>query len=173
MAAGGRIPTVGREGGAALDHHAPTETGSRPSSFYASPTEALAAPAERFAYVSAMHTGTAVDAPDFIAVVDTDPGSPTYGTITHETPMPAVGDEFHHFGWNRCSSACHGPDRSHLIVPGFRSSRVYILDVAEDPRPAEAREGHRAGRVERRHRLQPAPHRPLHAGREHRDQHAR
>ena len=34
-------------------------------------------------------------------------------------PMPNVGDELHHFGWNRCSSACHGPDRSHLIVPGL------------------------------------------------------
>ena len=88
-----------------------------------------------FAYVTGMHTGTGVEAPDFIAVVDTDPASPpTYGTIVHETPMPAIGDEFHHFGWNRCSSACHGPDRSHLIVPGFRSSRVYILNVADDPR---------------------------------------
>jgi selenium-binding protein 1 len=48
--------------------------------------------------------------------------------------MPEVGDELHHFGWNRCSSACHGPDRSHLIVPGFRSSRVHVLNVAEDPR---------------------------------------
>ena len=52
----------------------------------------------------------------------------------HETPMPNVGDELHHFGWNRCSSACHGPDRSHLIVPGFRSSRIHIVNVADDPR---------------------------------------
>jgi selenium-binding protein 1 len=35
--------------------------------------------------------------------------------------MPNVGDELHHYGWNRCSSACHGPDRSYLIVPGFRA----------------------------------------------------
>ena len=48
--------------------------------------------------------------------------------------MPNVGDELHHFGWNRCSSACHGPDRSHLIVPGFRSSRFHIVNVADDPR---------------------------------------
>ena len=48
--------------------------------------------------------------------------------------MPNVGDELHHFGWNRCSSACHGPDRSHLIVPGFRSSRIHVVDVADDPR---------------------------------------
>ena len=31
-------------------------------------------------------------------------------------------------------SACHGPDRSHLIVPGFRSSRIHIVNVADDPR---------------------------------------
>jgi selenium-binding protein 1 len=67
-------------------------------------------------------------------VVDVDPESGSYGEIVSETPMPNVGDELHHFGWNRCSSACHGPDRSHLIVPGFRSSRIHILDVATDPR---------------------------------------
>ena len=27
-----------------------------------------------------------------------------------------------------------GPDRSHLIVPGFRSSRIHIVNVADDPR---------------------------------------
>jgi selenium-binding protein 1 len=70
-----------------------------------------------------------VDAPDFLAVVDA-----AEGRITHETPMPNVGDELHHYGWNRCSSACHGPDRSHLIVPGFRSSRIHIVNVADDPR---------------------------------------
>jgi selenium-binding protein 1 len=48
--------------------------------------------------------------------------------------MPNSGDELHHFGWNRCSSACHGPDRSHLIVPGFRSSRFHFVNVADDPR---------------------------------------
>ena len=71
----------------------------------------------------------ASQAPDFIAVVDAESGR-----IVHETPMPDVGDELHHFGWNRCSSACHGPDRSHLIVPGFRSSRIHVLNVADDPR---------------------------------------
>jgi methanethiol oxidase len=45
-----------------------------------------------------------------------------------------VGDELHHFGWNRCSSACHGPDRSHLVVPGFRSSRLHVVNVADNPR---------------------------------------
>jgi selenium-binding protein 1 len=100
-----------------------------PRSLYASPAEALQAPAEEFLYLACLHEGTGVDRPDFLAVVDAEDGR-----IVHETPMPNVGDELHHFGWNRCSSACHGPDRSHLIVPGFRSSRIHVLNVADDPR---------------------------------------
>ena len=89
----------------------------------------MQAPPEEFLYLACLHEGTGVDAPDFLAVVDAEDGR-----IVHETPMPNVGDELHHFGWNRCSSACHGPDRSHLIVPGFRSSRIHVVNVADDPR---------------------------------------
>jgi methanethiol oxidase len=99
------------------------------SPFHASPQEAIAGPREDFLYLACTHEGTDAGAPDFIAVVDAH-----QGRIVHETPMLNVGDELHHFGWNRCSSACHGPDRSHLIVPGFRSSRVYVLNVTDDPR---------------------------------------
>jgi methanethiol oxidase len=102
---------------------------STPSSLYASPAEAMRAPAEEFLYVACLHQGTGVDKPDFLAVVDAQEGR-----IVHELPMPNVGDELHHYGWNRCSSACHGPDRSHLIVPGFRSSRIHVVNVADDPR---------------------------------------
>jgi selenium-binding protein 1 len=100
-----------------------------PPSFYASPADAQQAPAEELLYVACLHEGTGVEAPDFLAVVDAEEGR-----IVHETPMPNVGDELHHYGWNRCSSACHGPDRSHLIVPGFRSSRIHVVNVADDPR---------------------------------------
>ena len=100
-----------------------------PRSFHASAAEALQAPAEEFLYLACLHQGTGVNKPDFLAVVDAEEGR-----VVHETPMPNVGDELHHFGWNRCSSACHGPDRSHLIVPGFRSSRIHILNVADDAR---------------------------------------
>src|SRR5919108_2550770 len=103
-------------------------------SFYASPAEAMQAPPEEFLYLVCLHEGTGVEAPDFLAVVDTDPTSQSYAQIVHETPMPNVGDELHHYGWNRCSSACDGPDRSHLIVPGFRSSRIHVVNVADDPR---------------------------------------
>ncbi len=102
---------------------------SAPASFYGSPQEAQKAPQEEFLYLACLHEGTGVEAPDFLAVVDAEDGR-----ILHETPMPNVGDELHHFGWNRCSSACHGPDRSHLILPGFRSSRINVINVADDPR---------------------------------------
>ena len=100
-----------------------------PASFHASPQEALEAPREELLYVACLREGTGVRAPDFLAVIDAEKG-----TIVHETPMPNVGDELHHYGWNRCSSACHGPDRSHLVMPGFRSSRVHVVNLADDPR---------------------------------------
>ena len=99
------------------------------SPLFQSPREAMAAPPEEFLYLVCLHEGTGVEAPDFLAVVDVEDGR-----IVNEMPMPNVGDELHHFGWNRCSSACHGPDRSHLVIPGFRSSRIHIVNVADDPR---------------------------------------
>jgi selenium-binding protein 1 len=99
------------------------------STLYHTPQEAMQAPPEEFLYLACLHEGTGVDAPDFLAVVDA-----VDGRIVHELPMPNAGDELHHFGWNRCSSACHGPDRSHLILPGMRSSRLHVVNVADDPR---------------------------------------
>jgi methanethiol oxidase len=100
-----------------------------PATFYSSPEEASKAPPEEFLYLGCLHEGTGVEKPDFMAVVDAESGA-----VIHETPMPNVGDELHHYGWNRCSSACHGPDRSHVILPGFRSSRIHVVNVADDPR---------------------------------------
>ena len=77
---------------------------STPVSFYESPQAARQARPEELLYLACMHEGTGVDEPDFLAVVDAHDGRGV-----HETPMPNVGDELHHFGWNRCSSACHDP----------------------------------------------------------------
>ena len=73
------------------------------NSFYSSPQEAIAAPPEEFLYLACLHEGTGVDAPDFIAVVDAEDGR-----VVHETAMPNVGDELHHFGWNRCARRATG-----------------------------------------------------------------
>jgi methanethiol oxidase len=104
---------------------------------YASPAEAMQAEREKLLYVNALYDGTGIDAPDYLATVDVDPASPTYAQVIHRTPMPYVGDELHHFGWNACSS-CHGDahkSRRYLIVPGFGSSRIHIIDVADERAP--------------------------------------
>lgn len=106
--------------------------------FYASPRDALAAPAEQLAYVAAFDRSAT--RPDAMVVLDTDPASDTYGKVVGWTDLPHTGDELHHFGWNACSSALcpTAPhphvERRYLIVPGLRSSRLYVLDTKEDPR---------------------------------------
>ncbi|AVT28776.1 selenium-binding protein [Plantactinospora sp. BC1] len=105
--------------------------------FYASPRDAAEAPPEKLAYVAAFDR--TARRPDAIAVVDVDPDSPGYGTVVGWTDLPYTGDELHHFGWNACSSALcpTAPhphvERRYLIVPGLRSSRIYVLDTRADP----------------------------------------
>ncbi|HEY8393601.1 MAG TPA: selenium-binding protein SBP56-related protein, partial [Thermaerobacter sp.] len=108
--------------------------------FYPSPRLAAEAPPERLAYVALLR---ADGRPDGFGVVDVDPGSPRYGKVVHTLDFPYTGDEIHHFGWNACSSALcpYAPhphvERRYLLVPGLRSSRIYILDTR--PNPAEPR----------------------------------
>ncbi|GAA1516849.1 selenium-binding family protein [Sphaerisporangium rubeum] len=107
--------------------------------FYPSPRDAASAPAERLAYVAAFDRQAS--RPDAIAVLDTDPGSPAYGEVVGWTDLPYTGDELHHFGWNACSSALcpYAPhphvERRYLVVPGLRSSRLYILDTKDRVSP--------------------------------------
>jgi selenium-binding protein 1 len=104
---------------------------------YASPQEAMRGPREKLLYTVSTYVGTSVNAPDFLATVDVDPQSPTNGQIIHRLPMPNVGDELHHFGWNACSS-CHGDatkSRRYLIVPGLTSSRIHVIDTVEPRAP--------------------------------------
>ena len=79
--------------------------------------------------------------PDALTVLDVDPDSEDYGRVVGWVDSPALGDEFHHFGWNACSSALmhEGHDmsdlaRRFLLVPGIRSSNIYVFDTAADPR---------------------------------------
>ena len=106
--------------------------------FYPSPRQAAKAPAEMLAYVAAFDPGRRNA--DAIAVVDLDPASSSYSKIVGTVAVGTSGDEFHHFGWNACSS-CLCPnaphphvERRYLVVPGLRSSRIYILDTKPDPR---------------------------------------
>jgi selenium-binding protein 1 len=108
--------------------------GSAPGT-YASPREAMKADREKIAFVTATYVGTGRKEPDYLATVDVDPASATYSQVIHRLAMPSVGDELHHFGWNACSS-CHGDPRHKrrfLVIPGLRSTRIHVVDVA-DPR---------------------------------------
>jgi methanethiol oxidase len=116
--------------------HVHESSGGHDPTLYRSPADAMAAPMEKLAYVGLLE-------PDAIAVVDVDPASPTYGATVGQwdAPPQVTPDEFHHYGWNICSSAL-GADHHHdgamerryLVVPGLRSSRIYILDTGADPR---------------------------------------
>jgi methanethiol oxidase len=107
--------------------------------FYASPRDAMKAPVETLAYIAVNDPRSG--RPDSIAVIDCDPGSPTKGQMLGRLDLPHAGDELHHFGWNACSAAlCPSAPHPHvrrryLVVPGLKSSRIYILDT--DPDPAE------------------------------------
>jgi selenium-binding protein 1 len=105
-----------------------------------SPASATAGPPEDLAYVLSLNTGTGDEArPDAISVVDLRPESERFGTIVGRLEMPNVGDELHHLGWNACSAAlapwaAHPHvERRHLLIPAVRSSRIYVVDVKDDP----------------------------------------
>ena len=91
--------------------------------FHASPKLAMEAPPESFAY--AVLLSPDFSRPDALAVIDVNPNSQTYSRVVHTVTMPNKGDEFHHFGWNACSSSL-SPLSSHtflqrryLIIPGI------------------------------------------------------
>src|SRR5262245_52029314 len=91
--------------------------------FHASPQLAMEAPPENYAYTLLLSPD--FSKPDALAVIDVKPGSPTFSQIVHTVTMPYKGDEFHHFGWNACSSALSPLtghaflERRYLIIPGL------------------------------------------------------
>ncbi|MGI8505837.1 MAG: selenium-binding protein SBP56-related protein [Solirubrobacteraceae bacterium] len=106
--------------------------------FYRTASEAAAAPVEELAYVVAFDRKSELS--DAMAVVDVNPASDSYGRVVGWTEV-GVGAELHHFGWNACSSALkhdgHDMDglaRRYLLVPGIRSSKIYVMDTGPDPR---------------------------------------
>lgn len=104
---------------------------------YATPKDMMEAESEKVGYTVALYVGTGVQEPDYLATIDLDPESPTYSQVVHRLPMPNIGDELHHFGWNACSS-CHGDEekqRRFLIAGGQRSSRIHIIDTADERAP--------------------------------------
>ncbi len=137
--------------------------------FHASPKLAMQAPAENYAYTLMLSPD--FSQPDGLAVVDVNPKSKHSARSSTRVMMPNKGDEFHHFGWNACSSALSPLtghaflERRYLIIPGIRSSRIYIIDTKDGPTKAKIHKIIEPEEVFRQDRLFPPPHHPLRAGR--------
>jgi selenium-binding protein 1 len=102
---------------------------------FATPEEARKSPPEQVAYVTCVYAGTGIEKADYLATLDLDPASKTYSQVIHRLPMPNVGDELHHFGWNACAS-CHGArSRRYVIVPGLVSGRIHVIDTENSTKP--------------------------------------
>lgn len=106
--------------------------------FYPSARLAMESKAETIGYVALLSRDKTK--PDALATVDLDPGSSRFGSVLNMLVLPYVGDELHHYGWSACSaSLCPSSghafsERRYLVLPGIRSSRVYIIDTKPDPR---------------------------------------
>jgi selenium-binding protein 1 len=62
---------------------------------------------------------------DFLAVIDVQPESKTYGQITYQLDLGSSGNETHHFGFT--------DDRTHIWGCSLFSSKIFIINVADDP----------------------------------------
>jgi methanethiol oxidase len=62
---------------------------------------------------------------DFLAVIDVEAGSKTYGQITYQLDLGCAGNETHHFGFT--------DDRTHIWGCSLFSSKIFIINVADDP----------------------------------------
>lgn len=91
---------------------------------------------ESLAYV-VLHAPGSTGLRDGIAVLDTDPQSPTLGRIVGALEFPHAGNGLRHFGWSTCRPAHKDGDasaRRFLLAPGRRSSRIHVVDTQPDPR---------------------------------------
>jgi len=78
---------------------------------------------EKFLYVFCVDADAKDD--DFLAVIDVQPESKTYGTLIHRLDLGSSGNETHHFGFT--------DDRTHVWGCSLFSSKIFIINVADDP----------------------------------------
>lgn len=62
---------------------------------------------------------------DFLAVIDVNVASPTYGKILKKIEVGSVGNEAHHIGYT--------DDRGKIWAAALNTSRFFIFDVKTDP----------------------------------------
>ncbi|KAI1291039.1 Methanethiol oxidase [Halotydeus destructor] len=93
---------------------------------YDSPAEAIKGPREKLIYVTCIQVdGEVSGKPDYLAVVDVDPESADYCKVIGRCFADNLGDEFHHTGWNACSS-CHGDNKT--LPKAVQPEVVKVID---------------------------------------------
>ncbi|RMC22863.1 hypothetical protein DUI87_00135 [Hirundo rustica rustica] len=78
------------------------------------------APREEVAYVTCTYRSTCIEQPDFLATVDLNPRSSTYGQVIHRLPVPNLKDELHCAGWGPacgCFDSGAAARRNRLVLP--------------------------------------------------------
>ncbi|KAM9368348.1 methanethiol oxidase-like, partial [Phaethornis superciliosus] len=103
---------------------------------YPSCPEVVKAPREEVAYVTVTYRETGIDQPDFLATVDLNPCSPSFGQVIHRLPMPNLKDELHASGWSTGTTCPDNATRkwSKLVLPSLISTRIYVVDVGSQCR---------------------------------------
>lgn len=98
---------------------------------YPSPIWAMKhGPREKLLYVVTVQPNVEDENGDYLSTVDVDPQSKTFCQVIHRAYAGRKGQEFHHFGWNTCSS-CHSAEtscgtgkRDKLVLPCLKSDAV-------------------------------------------------
>lgn len=85
-------------------------------------------PREKLLYVVTVQPNLEEKNGDYLSTVDVDPESETFCQVIHRSYAGRKGQEFHHIGWNTCSS-CHfcsaaSPKRDKLVLPCLNSDAV-------------------------------------------------
>jgi selenium-binding protein 1 len=87
--------------------------------------KALKSP-EKVMYLWAL-PATPGEAPDFLAVIDVNLASPTYGKILKKVEVGSAGNEAHHIGYT--------DDRTKIWAASLNTSRLFIFDVSDPMNP--------------------------------------
>lgn len=96
---------------------------------YPSPLWAMKnGPREKILYVVTVQPNGDDENGDYLSTVDVDPESATYCQVIHRSFAGRKGQEFHHIGWNTCSSCHHScsssSKRDKLVLPCLNSDAV-------------------------------------------------
>lgn len=86
-----------------------------------------------YVYVWAGDADAAEGDTDFLAVVDADPESPTYGSVLATAPVGSVGNDPHH-------AEMVAPTDGLLFANGFDRNRTFLFDLSSPAEPVLAGE---------------------------------